>query len=55
MFPNPTILERLLNVRINLFIFGRPIGTGHYIFIIDSTDTDSENYSSDDSDKDIDY
>lgn len=49
MLPNPTFFERLFGARINLFIFGRPIGTGHYIYIIEDPETDSEDISSDDS------
>ncbi len=44
MLPNPTFFERLIGARINLFIFGRPIGTGHHIY---EPETDSEDISSD--------
>ena len=47
MLPNPTFLERLIGARINLFILGRPIGTGHHIYTIDEPETDSEDISSD--------
>ena len=49
MLPNPTFFERLIGARINLFIFGRPIGTGHRIYTADEPETDSEDISSDES------
>jgi hypothetical protein len=53
MLPNPTFLETLIGARINLFIFGRPIGTGHYIYTTDEPETDSEYISSDNSEESI--
>lgn len=53
MIPNPTFFERLIGARINLFIFGRPIGTGHYIYTIDEPETDSDDSSSDSSEESI--
>jgi hypothetical protein len=47
MVPNPTFLETLIGARINLFIFGRPIGTGHYIYTTDNRITESEDSSED--------
>jgi len=49
MLLNPTFLERLIGARINLFIFGRSIGTGHHIYTTDESETDSEDNSSDNS------
>ena len=53
MLPNPTFLEKLIRARINLFIFGRPIGTGHYIYTTYEPETDSERISSDESEESI--
>ena len=53
MLPNPTFFERLIGARINLFIFGRPIGTGHYIYTTDEPETESEDISSDSSEDSI--
>ena len=55
MLPNPTFFERLIGARINLFIFGRPIGTGHYIYTTDEPETDSEDNSSDNSEESISF
>ena len=49
MLPNPTFFERLIGARINLFIFGRAIGTGRRIHTTDEPETDSEDNSSDNS------
>ena len=54
MLPNPTFFEKLIGARINLFIFGRPIGTGHHIYTTDEPETDSEDNSSDNSEQTID-
>jgi hypothetical protein len=40
MLPLPTKLERMIGARINLRLFGKYIGTGHYI--ANRSDTDSE-------------
>ncbi len=55
MLPNPTFFEILIGARINLFIFGRPIGTGHYIYTTDEPETDSEDNSTDNSEESISF
>ncbi len=49
MLPKPTFFERLLNARINLFIFRMPLGTGHHLYTTDNRITESDDSSEDSS------